>query len=198
MAYSIDTFKDLFDYFEQFVTFSDQEKAAFATLLTPKTFAKGETVTAIGTVENYLSFLSTGIVRSYSLKGDDDITLSIDLPSCFISAYSSFTSREPSRVGLEALSDVTVYQMKYEHLQSLYDSSKEGERMGRFSAEQMSAYHENRLIDLLTKPATERYKELLENEPQLILTISQKYIAEYLGIKPESLSRLKKQMMNQP
>jgi CRP-like cAMP-binding protein len=67
--------------------------------------------------------------------------------------------------------------------------------MGRFAAEQMCSVYETRLMDLLTKSAMDRYEELVVNEPRLILTIPQKYVAEYLGIQPESLSRLKKQVM---
>ena len=87
--------------------------------------------------------------------------------------------------------------MKYEHLQSLYATSKEGERMGRLAAEQMSSVFEKRIVEMLTTPTVTRYKKLVESEPHLVLTIPQKYIAELLGIQPESLSRLKKQVMNE-
>lgn len=188
-------YEDLFRYFEQFVDFTDEEKIGFASLLTRKTYKKGDVLTELGSIEKHLSFISSGIVRGYCLKGDDDVTCCIEFSNSFISAYSSFTEQTPSLVGLEAITDVAVYQMQYEHLQCLYETSKEGERMGRIAAEQMSAVFEKRILDMLTKSALERYEQLLKNEPHLILTVPQKYVAEYLGIKPESLSRLKKQAM---
>ena len=188
-------YQDLFNYFSRFVQFSDQEKEGFASLLTVKEYKKGDNITEIGSIEQKLSFISTGIVRGYCMKGQDDITLCIEFSNAFTSAYTSFTEQTPSKVGLEALTNVTLYEMSYENLMCLYSSSKEGERMGRMAAEQMCSTYEKRLIDLLTKSAIDRYEELLQNEPQLILTIPQKYVAEYLGIKPESLSRLKKQVM---
>lgn len=194
MSNSWEQFQDLFNYFEQFVSFTEKEKIGFATLLNIKSFKKGELITEIGTKEKYLSFVSSGIIRGFCMKGNDDVTYCIQFSNSFISAFSSFTTQEPSFIGLEALTDVTVYQMRYEHLQGLYASSKEGERMGRMAAEQMSSLFERRLVDMLTKSALERYMELIENEPHLILTVPQKYIAEYLGIQPESLSRLKKQV----
>jgi CRP-like cAMP-binding protein len=188
-------FQGLFTYFEQFVNFTEEEKIGFASLLTLKSYKKGEIITEIGTIEKNLSFISSGIVRGYCLKGNDDVTCFIEFSNAFISAYSSFTQQLPSIIGLEALTNVTVFQMQYENLQCLYSSSKEGERMGRFAAERMFAELDKRIVDMLTKTALERYEELLANEPHLILTIPQKYVAEYLGIKPESLSRIKKQLM---
>lgn len=187
-------FQDLFTYFEQYVTFSEEEKIGFASLLTAKTYKKGEIITEIGTIEKHLSFMHSGIIRGYCMKGNDDVTYCLQFSNSFISAYSSFTTQTPSIIGLEAITDVTVYQMEYEHLQGLYASSKEGERMGRMAAEQMSAMFEKRLADMLTKSAIERYTQLIKNDPHLILTVPQKYVAEYLGIQPESLSRLKKQV----
>jgi CRP-like cAMP-binding protein len=194
MPNSWDQFQDLFKYFERFVKFTDDEKMGFATLLHPVKFKKGEVITEVGSVEKHLSFISTGIVRGYCMKGNDDITCCIEFSNTFISAYGSFTEQSPSLMGLEALTDITLYQMKYNDLQGLYASSKEGERMGRMAAEQMSAVFERRIVDMLTKSTLDRYEQLLESEPHLILTVPQKYIAEYLGIQPESLSRLKKQV----
>ncbi|PCJ65232.1 MAG: Crp/Fnr family transcriptional regulator [Bacteroidetes bacterium] len=195
MSTSQNQYQDLFSFCEQFVQFSENEKKCFAELLTYKQYQKGDTITEIGSIEQNLSFISSGIVRGYCMRGNDDITLCIEFSNSFVSAYSSFTEQTPTKVGLEALTDVTLYEIKYEHLNTLYEGSKEGERMGRYAAEQMSSIYERRLINLLTKSATDRYEELLMNEPQLMLTIPQKYIAEYLGIQPESLSRLKKQAM---
>jgi CRP-like cAMP-binding protein len=195
MSNSIEQYQDIFAYFEQFVSFSDEEKIGFSSLLNTKKYKKGETITAIDSVEQHLTFVSSGIVRGYYLKGVDNFTYFIGFSNAFVSAFSSFTNQTPSEVGLEAMTDVTVYQMRYSDLQILYNSSKEGERMGRFAAEQMCSVYETRLMDLLTKSAMDRYEELVVNEPRLILTIPQKYVAEYLGIQPESLSRLKKQVM---
>ena len=76
----------------------------------------------------------------------------------------------------------------------LYEMSSRGERIGRLMAEMLYIRRTKREIALLTKSATERYKLLLKQHPNLVQEISVKHLASYLGIQPESLSRIRKKI----
>ena len=115
----------------------------------------------------------------------------------YVSAYYSFLSRRPSLMAIQALTPVIVYSMSEKDLDRLCNESKNAERIGRLNAERIYRRKEEREISLLTMSATERYTELLKRSPQLFQQIPLKYIASYLGIQPESLSRIRKQLASE-
>jgi len=80
-------------------------------------------------------------------------------------------------------------------LQSLYARSHHGERIGRLMAEYQYIKRLRREMDLLSRTAEERYAGLLQRAPKLVSNISVKHLSSYLGIQPESLSRIRKQLM---
>ena len=84
-------------------------------------FAKGELLTRVGEVENYLYYLSEGIVRFfyYNPTTDKETTVDILFPESFCLSYTSFVKQEPSLLSIEALKDVTAYKIGREHLNHL-------------------------------------------------------------------------------
>lgn len=97
-------------------------------------------------------------------------------------------------MAVEALNTLEVYPFSKHDLDILCETYKKAERIGRLNAERIYRRKEEREISLLTKSATERYMELAGRHPKLLQEISLKHIASYLGIKPESLSRIRKQV----
>ena len=87
-----------------------------------------------------------------------------------------------------------IYSIGFTDLQALYNASPEGIRMARAAAEALFIEGQNRQLDLLTKTAEERYRDLFVGYPDLLLRLPQKHIASWLGITPESLSRIRKQV----
>jgi len=166
----------------------------FAPLLHEVSFEAGAYLTAAGRVANAIFFITSGIVRVFARLQDKEYSLDFAFPGMFSTAYASFISQSPSEVNLQAITPVSSFAFYYEDLQQLYSAHHGAEKMGRLIAEQQYLRKYRRELSFLQHTAQERYLQLLEQHPEVIQHIPVKYIASYLGIAPESLSRIRKQL----
>jgi CRP-like cAMP-binding protein len=160
------------------------------------TLKKGEHWIQEGTTCQYIGFVITGIFRVFSTVDGKEIIahFSFERRNPVLSAYTSFINQMPSLESIQALEDSSLLILHHEHLQKLYEEKPIFERLGRLLIEQMYVLAKTRIYDLQHKTATERYAELLEKYPQIINRIAHHHVASYLGIAPESLSRLRKKL----
>ena len=150
-----------------------------------------------GETENYLYFIVEGIVRFFMHKThptepSKEITFSFIAKNMFYSAYDSFITRNPCEYNVQALQNTVAYRIHHLDVHDLYENTKIGNYIGRISAEQLYLRKAQREISLLSHNAEERYLNLLKSYPEYILQIPLKYIASYLGITPQALSRIRK------
>jgi CRP-like cAMP-binding protein len=164
----------------------------FEPLLQPVSFSNGSFLAHAGRVSAAIYFISTGIVRVFTIHQDKEVCLDFAFPGQFSTAYASFITQRPSAVSLQAISPVNGFAFYYTDLQELYSQSHAAERTGRLLAEYQYLRKYRRELAFLQYTAKERYLQLLEEHPQVIQQIPVKYIASYLGIEPESLSRIRK------
>jgi CRP-like cAMP-binding protein len=180
-------------YFDSQALLTDEEWELFASKLEHRLIKKGDMVLREGDVENYLSFLVKGSVRHYVYDEKcDEVSVAFCSENGFCSSYNSFIRQAPSLVSIQALEDIELWRMSYVNLQELYACSHTGERLGRINAELYLAQKEEREIMLLTMSAQERYMHLLKNNPKLLDLVKLEHIATYLGITPQSLSRIRR------
>lgn len=174
---------------------SDEEWEVMYGYVKERSFKKGEYLCRYEQVENYLSVIYEGTCRGFYLTKDaEEISVAFMFANDYVSAYYSFLTQRPSLMAIQALSPVTVLSISRNDLERLCYQYKSAERIGRLNAERIYRRKEEREIALLTMSATERYVDLLNRHPKLLQHIPLKYIASYLGIKPESLSRIRKQL----
>jgi CRP-like cAMP-binding protein len=171
----------------------EAEWEAFAATLVIKDLKKGDFLIRQGQVENFIYFLNTGATRNYFVKDDKEFTVDFQFQGDFVTAYYSLITREPSAIAIELLEDAEVVAIPLELLQEFYAKHHNGERVGRLIAEYQYIKRLRREMDLLSRTAEERYNELMQRNPALIRQISVKHLSSYLGIHPESLSRIRKQ-----
>lgn len=174
--------------------FHEKELDPFLSKLKTRQFKSNETIISNGQVENYLSFIDQGIVRYYVVANDKEITIDFAFKNSFYCAYDSFYSRTKTEIYIEALTDCQLYSIAYQDLQHLYNTCEITKKLGRLATEYLLAKKVKREINLLTKTPQERYEELLHEQPKYILQIPLKFIASYLGIVPETLSRIRKRI----
>ncbi len=160
--------------------------------VTKKAFKKGTVITSYGQIERSAYFLISGLIEITVLKDTEDKIVEFFLPGCFFGAYTSFLSQQPSDVQVSALSNCEVEVIDYDELQNAYKTSLVANQLGRLATESIFIISTKREKDFLTKSAQERYDELLSKRPDLIKLVPVNKIAKYLGIHPESLSRLRK------
>jgi CRP-like cAMP-binding protein len=159
-----------------------------------RTFEKGELIIEAGKTERYLSIVISGLTRHYVIKDGEDISFDFSFKDEFNSSYASFVQKKPSQFYIEALQPTVLASFSYEFLHELYEKYPASNRFGRVAVEEYFVLREKRELSLLTENATERYKNLLQQQPIYIKQIPLKYLATYLNIKPESLSRIRKQV----
>jgi len=114
----------------------------------------------------------------------------------FITDYSSFLNQRPSNKNIQCIENTAIYIISRDELNGLYDKKNaDFEHLGREMAEQLFLQWHEKSKSLLMDSATERYTKLIENRSQLPQRVPQYLIAEYLGITPESLSRIRKSLV---
>ena len=179
-------------FVERLAPFTDQDWHEFWSRMEPAEFNKNDLLLKSGKVENYLNFLVSGIARLYLSSDTKEFTLRFNFPNMFFHAYSSFFTRAPSCYSIEAITDIRLYRMPFDRLEELYKISANAGIIGRRSLEYFYLLKEQREIRLLCYTAEENYRELQKEQPELIQLIPQKYLASYLGITPQSLSRIRR------
>ncbi|WP_330443054.1 Crp/Fnr family transcriptional regulator [Flavobacterium sp. C4GT6] len=171
----------------------DAEWDMFVQILTFKTFQKGDTLIKEGEYEYYIYFLEKGATRNYFLKEGKEFTVAFHFSGEFVTAFYSLITGTPSVVTIEFLEDSKVIVIPYRDLEVFYQKSFHGATVGRKMAEMQYAHRLEKEMDLLSLTAEERYVRLLERNPELVAAISVKHLSSFLGIQPESLSRIRKQ-----
>jgi CRP-like cAMP-binding protein len=147
-----------------------------------------------GQVEQYLSFIEKGIVRFYIPQEDRELTFSFAFANNFVSAYDSFLSTMPCLYQVETLTASTLWRISATGLQEVYEQTNAGNSIGRKAAEALFLKKSQREMSLLYDNAETRYLRLLAEQPHLIQQIPLKYLASYIGITPQALSRIRKRI----
>lgn len=181
-------------YFQQLVKIDDTDWDIFSSRLIKKIYPRKTRILEIGDPEKYLSFIETGSVRMYMPKEGNDLTFGFCFENQFVCAYDSFLNQSPSYYRVEALSDIQLWRISYSQLQEVYQLTKIGNTIGRLIGENLFLIKSEREHSLLNKSAEERYLDLFTRRPNLIREVPQKYIASYIGVTPQALSRIRKRI----
>lgn len=193
----VSTMQQIRDYFEHITPMTEDEWVFFSSRLIRESFPKKALLLEGGQVERYLSFVESGMLRFFLRRGAEDLeemTYDFSFAGEFVSGYSSFITQSPARFNIEALTPVTLWRISFEALEQVYAHTRAGNRIGRYASEQLFLEKAGRELSFLTESAEERYLHLLTGQPQLIRQIPLKYLASYIGITPQALSRIRKRI----
>lgn len=188
----IDAFKK---YINQFIQMDEDDLQAIANIMEPGKLKKKEYFVTTNEICNKILFFNEGYFRFYHLDfNGNEITSDFYFAPGFITSYTSLITGNPSFVNVQAMEDMDVLELRKSDLYKLYDQHQSFERLGRIMAESIVISSEKHLFLLLNQTAETRYKNLLANHPQFIRHIPLQYIASYLGITQETLSRMRKSL----
>lgn len=172
-------------------SYSPEDDLPFTTIF--KTIPKNTIISHYNRIETQAYFLISGIVKICIISDDGhERVLDFFFPNSFLSAYTSFITQTPSNVEIETLCECEVEVIRYADIKEAYKNSLLANKLGRIVAEHYYILKTNREKDFLTKSAVDRYKNLIDKRPELVQQIPVQLIAKYLGIEPESLSRIRK------
>jgi CRP-like cAMP-binding protein len=179
-------------YYEQFTSIPESEWDFIAAHFVRREMHKNELITRMGETENYLSFIETGMLRLFIPEEERELTFDFAFDKEFCCAYDSFLTQTPSSYSLQTMKHTVLWQISHESLQLVYAQTSVGNYLGRFAAEKLFLAKSKRELSLLKYTAKERYLNLFEEHPKLLQNVPLKYLASYLGITPQGLSRIRK------
>jgi CRP/FNR family transcriptional regulator, anaerobic regulatory protein len=154
---------------------------------------KGEHFISSGQISRYLALIETGYLRTYHLDDQgNEITSEFNIPSSFCSSYYSFYSQQPSFEFIEAITDCELLLLSYSSLQRLYSESFQINVFGRTILEKACIERDLRLKKILHLPAKQKYQWFLDNYIEVYKVAKLGSIASFLGMKQETLSRVRR------
>lgn len=147
-----------------------------------------------GNICDSIAFITKGCVRIYFPKDGIERTAQFFFEGSWVTDYESLHTNQISTLGIDALEDTELLVIPFADLQRMYDTFPDCERIGRLIAEQTVVDLCYRYRSLLNDSPLERYVKLIAQRPEVADRIPQHFIASYLGIEPESLSRIRKKI----
>jgi CRP-like cAMP-binding protein len=157
-------------------------------------YPKGFCVLESGKIEKDIFFIKKGIVRAYTSVDGKEITFWVGKEGATLVSMKGYVNNEPGYETMELMEDSVLYVLERKKLKELFSEDLHIANWGRRYAEMELLATEERLISMLSAIASERYKELLEKEPDLLQRLPLGNIATYLGITQASLSRIRAQI----
>ncbi|OAB80004.1 Crp/Fnr family transcriptional regulator [Cochleicola gelatinilyticus] len=149
-----------------------------------------------GQVCKKMAFIEKGELRMFYITDEGkEINVEFFFENDFVASYQSFLHQSKSKYYIQAISDCELITISNKTLQKAYENSSYWQKFGRIVAEKVFTLAEQRTESFLFYTAAERYLNLQKNRPILFEKIPLYHIASYLGIEPESLSRLRKMMV---
>ena len=181
------------NYLHTIYKLSDETKSDLENCLVTFEFSKNHTLLKQGQVCNYLYFVDKGLLRLFYYRDGKDITDYFATEQNIIGGIDSFSSRKPSDKIIETLEPCELIAISFENLEKLYDKHHDLERIGRILSVGAFLSMQERLFGIQFHTAKQRYKELLENNPNILQRVPLGHIASFLGITQVTLSRIRSQ-----
>ncbi len=182
--------------FESYVQLTESDIEFCKQYFELKSLPKNNIIEEENKVPKYLYFITKGFMRLFYYDDNgDEVTTFIASPNRFITSFLSFIHEKKSNENLECITDCEFYKIERSKLLELIDKNENFKKFSLVIFEQAIATTQIRANDFATLTADLRYKKLIEQQPEIIQNVPVQYIASYLGIKPQSLSRIRKQMI---
>lgn len=186
----------LHDVLNPFADLTEEDIAVSLSHWHQRSISKADFFNVQNTVCRSLGIVVKGIFRVYYYdeKADQENNLFFFSEGQFVVSFRSFLNQYPCAYYIEALEDAEILYIPYEDLQQLYRQHRSWERFGRMLAEHFFNHSQGRSEALLFFNHEQRYLNLLRDHPNIVERIAEFHVASYLGIKKQSLSRIKKRL----
>lgn len=188
-------FEKLLSFFKRHFPITDEQAALVKTLFTPEKVKKGAFLLREGDTPKYGMFVASGCLRTYTIddKGKEHI-LQFSPEDWWTGDMNSMVNGMPSQCFIDAIEDSAVLLFDNVALQKLTEYIPQLAAMYQAALQKSLAAKNQRILSSLSASAEERYNDFIKTYPTLAQRVPQHMIASYLGITPETLSRIRKQL----
>jgi CRP-like cAMP-binding protein len=178
----------------QHISLTEEESKLFTSLLSIKRLRKRQYLLQAGDVCPTENFVACGLLRAYTVdEQNNEHVLMFAMEDWWISDLYSFLTNQPSSMNIEAMEDSEVICIEKQALESLYQQVPKFERLMRILFQNAFVAQQQRILSSISQTTEERYSAFIKKYPLLEQRVPQTQIASYLGMTPETLSRIRKQ-----
>lgn len=178
----------------RFIALTNEDCKCVNQLFRYRKLGKKEHLFQQGEIFQDIIFGVSGCFRTYVIKNGAERTGMFCFEEDWYTDYESWLTKQPSIINIDILASVELLVASFRDLENLYLENPKFERVGRLLAEDTIITIRNRNVSLLNDSPEERYLKLLKEKPKVIACVPQHMIASYLGIEPETLSRIRKKL----
>jgi CRP-like cAMP-binding protein len=177
------------------VSLNKDEITTLCSVLSLLSLKRDEYLLAEGQVCDFIGFVNTGVLIYFKTKeSGDEVTTDFAFEGDWVNVNLSRLANVPSTLSIRAIEESEVVMLKQKDLNDLYQRIPKLERLGRILTEQAYINIVDQTVELQIHSAKERYENLLKRHPKLLQKVPLYHIANYLGIVPKSLSRIRKEI----
>lgn len=187
-------YDNLIGTIERIIRLDTVEKKFLTGIFSERNYSRGDFFLKEGQVCKEVGFIEKGIVRYFINNDGEELNYGFGKEYDFVCNYESFLDHSASTKNIQFIEDAVLLVMSYGNLQELYEHVKEGQKFGRLVCERIFVEALRQITSLYTHEPEERYIQFLRYYPDLQQRIPQYYISSYVGVKPQSLSRIRKRL----
>ena len=188
-------FDELKKYCSSVVTLTEAELKLIDGHFEQHQLSKKELLLQDGTVCDFIAFVAEGSIRHFHIKDGVERTCDISLEQSWVTDFQSFNYSTKAIMNLQAMEPTIVFLIRKDNLFKLYAECSKYETFGRVMAENVAQRATEIAMSLSSDKPEERFNKLLDKRIDLFQRVPQKYIANFLGVSPESLSRIRKRVL---
>jgi CRP-like cAMP-binding protein len=187
--------KNLVKAISNYVTLVDDDIILIEKLFEIKELRKDECFLEPGKVCNKFAFVNKGLFRHSIFNNGEEKTIYFSSDNDFICDYESFINKIDSKKAITAMENTTIAFISYKNMQIFYNKVSSGERFGRLLLEEIYVKVINHIISSHIDSAEQKYLNFLSSYSHLQQRIPQYYIASFVGVAPQSLSRIRRKLV---
>jgi len=184
----------LYQAVSRMVAVEDEAWDAFKDQLTSKKLKKNEHLWKTGQICRDVGFITKGVMRYYSYKGEDEVTGQFFFENTFVTTYASLITEKSTEFAFQAIEDVELLMISRTSLYKLFDAYKSWERFGRLMAENTVVVMQRVRVDLTSSTPKQKYLQLIKERPKVLERVPLHLIASFLDMTPEHLSRVRREI----
>ena len=188
---------ELLTLIKSWATLDDKEEELIVDSFKSLSLEKGDFFLKTGTIARHVGFLQSGLVRYFVYKDGEESTFEFTAEGEFIADYQSFRKQTPSIQNIQAIEDCELLIIGRDDLDKIFKTVKNGNLIGRLVVEHRFDIMVGQLLHIYMQSHEERYKNFLDKYADLSQRIPQYMIASYVGVKPQSLSRIRRRFSKQ-